>query len=199
MNAPKPTESLVGQLCPLCRKGHFALSQINHTEALPDGNLIALRDIWVDRCDSCGEVVFPAETTQFIETIVAEETEQLTPQELERIREDFGTDQTETGEILGLGSKTFHRWESGHQFPTRSMSFYIRVIAEFPQAFEWLRQRAWRNKNRIATSGLAKDWTAMFPDLVASPTVTDRFNLSPLSASRRNPALGLCRAAFITK
>ena len=38
-------------------------------------------------------------------------------------------------EILGLGTKTYHKWESGAQFPTRSMSYYIRMLAEFPEAF----------------------------------------------------------------
>src|SRR5208283_1386044 len=102
MNVPKPADSLAGQLCPACRKGHFALVQINHTEELPQDNPVTLRAIWVDRCDSCGETTFPAETVQFIEAAVAEQTEQLAPRDLQICRENLEVEtQDEMSEILG--------------------------------------------------------------------------------------------------
>lgn len=194
MNAPKPQQSLAGQTCPACRTGKFALVQIDHTEDLAEDNPITIPGIWVDRCDHCGEIVFPGDTTRFIESVVADQTEQLTPRELERIREDLGVaTQDEMSEALGLGAKTYHKWESGAQFPTRSMSYYIRVLAEFPEVFDWLRRRAWRNKNRLTHR--QADFTAMFPDLAPSGVSAER----PGAASRcdrptqerPNPARGL--------
>jgi putative zinc finger/helix-turn-helix YgiT family protein len=192
MTPPKPTRSLAGQKCPLCKQGKFAPVQIDHTEHIADDNPITIPNIWVDRCDSCGEIVFPAETTQFIESVVSEHTEQLTARELERIREDLGVaKQDDMSEILGLGSKTYHKWESGAQFPTRSMTYYIRVLAEFPDAFHWLRDRRWRKKSRIAVDGMT-DWKTMFPDL---PQV----KVERTIRTKQNPALGLCRVAFASK
>ncbi len=151
MNAPKPRESLAGQACPYCGTGHFALAQTDYTAEIPEDNPIAIKGVWVDRCDNCGEIVYPGETTRFIESVVAEKTEQLTPRELERIREELGVEtQDEMSEILGLGLKSFHKWESGRQFPTRSMSYYIRVIANVPGAFDFLRRRAWRAMHGVA-------------------------------------------------
>jgi HTH-type transcriptional regulator / antitoxin MqsA len=198
MNAPKPKESLAGQTCPCCQQGHFALVQIDHTERVADDNPITVPGVWVERCDHCGEIVFPGETTRFIESAVAEQTEQLTAGELERIREDLGVDtQDEMSEILGLGLKTFHKWESGRQFPTRSMSHYLRVLAEFPDAFEWLCRRAWRQKNRLAEPESVTDWRAIFPDLAASES-TQSFQRTARSR-RSNPALGLTHVAFTSK
>jgi len=200
MNTPKPKDSLAGQTCPCCQQGQFALVQIDHIEQVADGDPITVSGVWVERCDHCGEIVFPGETTRFIEAAVAEQTEQLSPRELERIREDLGVaTQDEMSEILGLGLKTFHKWESGRQFPTRSMSYYIRVLAEVPGAFEFLRRRAWRAKNRVATPQAEADLAAMFPDLTANPSTSSRIANPRAQSPRLNPALGLTRVVFSLK
>jgi putative zinc finger/helix-turn-helix YgiT family protein len=198
MNTPKPNVTLADQKCPVCHKGKFELVQIDHIEEIAEDNPVTIRNIWVDRCNHCGETVFPGDTTYFIESVVAEQTEQLTPHELERIREDLGNlTQDEMSEVLGLGTKSYHKWESGAQFPTRSMCYYIRVLAEFPQAFEWLRCRAWRNKNRLQPQAQS-DFKTMYPDLaqIKSRTTT----LAEHSDKKRiNPACGLRRVIFVHK
>jgi putative zinc finger/helix-turn-helix YgiT family protein len=200
MNAPKPKDTLAGQTCPNCEKGHFALVQTDYEEPVAEDNPISIPGVWVERCDHCGETVFPGETTRFIESAVAQQTEQLTPSELERIREDLGiATQDEMSEILGLGLKTYHKWESGKQFPTRSMSYYIRVLAEFPQAFDWLRRRGWRKANRIANLQPPEDLAAMFPDLAANPPPSMRITNPRAHSPRINPACGLTRVAFTFK
>lgn len=211
MNTPKPKESLAGQTCPSCQKGLFALVQIDYEEPVAEDNPITIPGVWVERCDHCGETVFPGETTRFIESVVADQTEQLTGRELERVREDLGVaTQDDMSDALGLGLKTYHKWESGKQYPTRSMSYYIRVLAEFPEAFDWLRRRAWRQKNRLTQTNDQPDFVAMFPDLPARFVVIEcktsaqesppaRAPLGRLGQRRPNPALGLTRVAFTTK
>jgi putative zinc finger/helix-turn-helix YgiT family protein len=173
MNAPKPSKSLAGKTCRECGEGKFELVQITHLEKIPNDNPVTVADIWVDRCNHCGEILFPGETAQFIEMVVADSTEQLTGQELEQIREMFGVHrQDDMSEILGLGEKTFHKWESGSQVPTRSMSYYIRVLAEFPEAFEWLKRRGWQSRNRLTTAEKSPllEMESRFPALAANPS-----------------------------
>ena len=90
------------------------------------------------------------------------------------------------------------------------MSYYIRVLAEFPQAFEWLRRRAWRQKNRLTQTHEQPDFAAMFPDLRSRLVVIEcktsaqesppsRTPLGRLGQRRPNPALGLTRVAFVTR
>jgi hypothetical protein len=102
-------------------------------------------------------------------------------------------------EILGLGLKTFHKWESGRQFPTRSMCYYIRVLAEVPGAFDFLRRRAWRARNRVTTPPAKADLAAMFPDLAANPPALPRMARRRAQSPRVNPALGLTRVVFSLK
>jgi putative zinc finger/helix-turn-helix YgiT family protein len=201
---PKPAKSFAGKSCRACGHGKFELVQIDHSANVANDNPIAIPNIWVDRCNHCGEILFPGDTVHYIETVVAEETEQLTGRDLEQIREDLGVDrQDEMSEILGLGTKTFHKWESSSQLPTRSMCYYIRLLAKFPEAFDWLRRREWRNANRLTGRNAKNDFSAMFPDLQISE---DQNRLSPeiidrvvSLSSRRNPALGLSRVAFLVK
>jgi DNA-binding transcriptional regulator YiaG len=175
------------------------LVQIDHIEKVAEDNPMTISGVWVDQCAHCGTVVFPGDTTRFIETVVADQTEPPTPRELERIREDLGVErQDQMSEILGLGAKTYHKWESGAQFPTRSMAYYIRVLAEFPQAFDWLRRRAWHDKNRLLQPS---DLKAVFPDWAALQAQPDRGApaLQPQPTHRPNPARGLTRVTFALK
>jgi YgiT-type zinc finger domain-containing protein len=170
---PKPSKTLAGKSCRECGSGKFELVQINHVEKIANDNPLTIPDVWVDRCNHCGETLFPGDTVHYIESVVAEATEQLTGRELECIRDDFGVlKQDEMSEILGLGTKTYHKWESGAQFPTRSMSYYIRVLAEFPEAFEWLRARDWRVRNRLTTAEKSPliEMQSRFPALAANPS-----------------------------
>ena len=195
---------MLAKVAGACGHGKFELVQIDHSANVANDNPIAIPNIWVDRCNHCGEILFPGDTVHYIETVVAEETEQLTGRDLEQIREDLGVDrQDEMSEILGLGTKTFHKWESSSQLPTRSMCYYIRLLAKFPEVFEWLRRREWRNANRLTGRNAKNDFSAMFPDLQVSE---DQNRLSPeiidrvvSFSSRRNPALGLSRVAFLVK
>ena len=113
-------------------------------------------------------------------------TERLSQKELEDLQEKSGLDQTEISEVLGLGSKTFHRWLKGTQYPSRSMGYYLRVLAEFPEAFEWLKAKGWRKRNRIVQAQL--NFAVQFRDLDwltrEMPSCTDV--AAPFSFSHEN-------------
>ena len=150
-------------LCPACNTGRLREQRLDYTVAAADGVKVVVPNLLVEVCDHCGEIVLSADAADTVDAAIAEQTEQLTPHELERIREDLDVDQTEMSEILGLGGKTYHRWEKGNQVPSRSMGYYLRTLAEFPMAFAWLRERGWKKRNRVA--GLAVDLAVAFPDL----------------------------------
>jgi putative zinc finger/helix-turn-helix YgiT family protein len=152
-------------LCPICGTGQLRPQQIDYTITLDDGNKVTTPNLQVEICDHCGEIAIPAKSSTLIDKTIAEQTEQLSPQELEHIRDGLNVDQTEMSEILGLGGKTYHRWEKGNQVPSRSMGYYLRILAEFPEVFEWLRARTWRKQNRIVVRQTNSDLLEMFPDL----------------------------------
>lgn len=173
-------------LCPTCDTGHFRPKRIDYTVTADDGLKANVPNLLVEICDHCGEIALSADAATAVDVAIAEQTEQLTVRELERIRDDLGVDQTEMSEILGLGGKTYHRWEKGNQVPSRSMGYYLRILAEFPEAFAWLRSHGWRMQNRLTITAVTFDFSVAFPDLTANQNVPFTHE-----APRCNPAKAL--------
>ncbi len=173
-------------LCPACDTGHLQAKTIDYPVTVSGDVKVIVRNLAVEVCEACGEVVLSADALDAVDAAIAEQTEQLTVRELERIREDLDVDQTEMSEILGLGGKTYHRWEKGNQVPSRSMGYYLRTLAEFPEAFTWLRDRGWQRRNRLAAKAGQFDFSAAFPHLATTQHVP-----AAREVPRFNPAKAL--------
>lgn len=158
--------------CCSCEHGHYNEVFDRYETVAADDVKIAIPRVKLLRCSNCGDELLPPETQKQIDAAIAEQTEQLSPRELEAIWERLNLDQTETAEVFGLGSKTFHRWLNGTQYPSRSMGYYLRVLAEFPDALEWLKERGWRKKNRIAQFQ-KMEFQLQFPELAGTSTKTE--------------------------
>jgi putative zinc finger/helix-turn-helix YgiT family protein len=165
----KPGEKMA---CSSCEQGHYEEVFDRYEATAADDVKVVIPRVKLLRCPNCGDELLPPETQKQIDAAIAEQTEQLTQRELEGIWETFNLDQTETAEVLGLGGKTFHRWLKGTQYPSRSMGYYLRVLAHFPDAFEWLRERGWRRNNRIAQYQKI-DFQLQFPELARCTTETE--------------------------
>jgi len=63
------------------------------------------------------------------------------------------------GESLGLGSKTWMRWENGEQNISRSMGYFIRAMAKYPQVYQWVAQRGWRQQEELQKTGISRPLT----------------------------------------
>jgi putative zinc finger/helix-turn-helix YgiT family protein len=158
-------------ICCSCGQGHYEEVFDRYETIVADEIKIFIPRVRLLRCPKCGDELLPHETQKKIDEAIAEQTDQLSVREIEAIWEQLNLDQTQTAEVFGLGSKTFHRWLNGTQYPSRSMGYYLRVLAEFPEALEWLRGRGWRKRNRVAASRKL-DFQMQFPELARIPTET---------------------------
>jgi putative zinc finger/helix-turn-helix YgiT family protein len=168
MKAMKTNEKIT---CCSCGRAHYEEVVDRYETVAADDVKIFLPRVKLLRCPECGDELLPPETQQQVDKAIAAQTDQLSPRELEAIWEQLNLDQTQTAEVFGLGSKTFHRWLNGSQYPSRSMGYYLRVLAEFPDALEWLKERGWRKKNRVAQFQKL-DFQLQFPELARVTTET---------------------------
>jgi putative zinc finger/helix-turn-helix YgiT family protein len=182
MNASKNT------ICPSCGEGPLRTIKREYIAQIGEGQKLCIPNIEMDVCDKCGEEILSLEAAREVDDAIAEHTDRMTPEELTAIREQFGADKAEMSEVLGLGGKTYLRWEQGSQYPSRSMGYYLRVLREFPDTFEWLRSRRWRGRNRLTTSEQMPltEMRHRFPALADNPG-----RLNSLLTDRRNFALVL--------
>lgn len=168
MKVMKTSEKMT---CCSCGQGHYEEVFDRYETVAGDDVKICIPRVKLLRCSKCGDELLPPETQKQVDEAIAEQTDQLSPRELEAIWEQLNLDQTQSAEVFGLGSKTFHRWLNGTQYPSRSMGYYLRVLAEFPNALEWLKERGWRKKNRVAQFQKL-DFQLQFPELARVTTET---------------------------
>ena len=133
-----------GEDCPGCNKGQLKSVTKDYKVKLPEGDTVTVANLSFRECETCGETVFSALAAQRIDQAIADHTEPLTPEELTKLREVLQANKPLLAESLGLGSKTWLRWESGEQSISRSMGYFIRAMAQFPEVYQWVAGRAWR-------------------------------------------------------
>jgi putative zinc finger/helix-turn-helix YgiT family protein len=179
--------------CASCGSGHYQKVLTRYVVTIADGVEVVVPNAELLKCQKCGDELIPSKTQALIDQAIADQTEQLSKNELEDIADRFGLDQTQISETLGLGSKTFHRWLNGSQYPSRSMGYYLRILAEFPEAFDWLKRKGWRRRNRVFQATNI-NLATQFPDLARYTqinTLTSELNqdvLLEIESRRFNPA-----------
>jgi DNA-binding transcriptional regulator YiaG len=65
---------------------------------------------------------------EFLERTKARYMGLLLPAELYSLRIQLGLTQSEIGDLLCIGEKSWTRWESGHQRPSQSLNLFLRSV-----------------------------------------------------------------------
>ena len=131
-------------ICPICRNATIRRVTRDYKVNLPDGQTSTVANLSFEECPECKDEFFSSEAMDRISDKVSAELDSLSSSDLKRIREKLQPNMTLLAESLGLGSKTWMRWENGEQKISRSMGYFIRTLSEFPEVYEWVADRGWR-------------------------------------------------------
>ena len=131
-------------VCTQCHEGTYQNMTKDYTVHLRDGDQCTIANLAQRRCNQCGHVVLPWASALRVDRAVADHTEPVNPDFLKTTRGQLQPNMTLLAESLGLGSKTWMRWENGEQNMSRSMGYFIRAMAQFPEVYEWVADRGWR-------------------------------------------------------
>jgi putative zinc finger/helix-turn-helix YgiT family protein len=117
----------------------------------PDGQTMTLSvpDVTWRHCDSCGEDLLDDHASARVTRAHREALKLLTAEEIRSIRHKLGKTQAEMGELLGIGEKTYCRWESGTHFQSEAFDRYLRLL-DMPEVVDRL------NEIRLYKEGSAK-------------------------------------------
>lgn len=94
-------------------------------------------DAWLDAED---EIFLPGDVREQIEAIKARHMGLLSPEELRELRDALHLTQKQISSLLQLGEKTWTRWESGRERPTRSMNILLHALRDGKIDLPWLRR-----------------------------------------------------------
>jgi HTH-type transcriptional regulator / antitoxin MqsA len=128
--------------CPICgaetledRKGdyRFPLPQ----NFAPHKAIVVSKAEW-QACGSCGEVILSPDLEKKLEAERYRLLGLLAPSEIKQVRERIGVSQLEMAKLLGVGEKTYTRWESATSLQNKSMDNLIRLVDRHPELFPQL-------------------------------------------------------------
>src|SRR5438105_11608011 len=112
------------EICPICGNkslhnvtGEFKSEFEHHAGALV--SLIIPNLNW-QHCDQCGEDILDHEATQRVSAAQRNGLGLLTADELKDLRRRLRKSQQQMSELLGIGKKTYCRWESGTHFQSEA-------------------------------------------------------------------------------
>jgi putative zinc finger/helix-turn-helix YgiT family protein len=131
-------------ICPTCRNATIRRVTRDYKVNLPDGQTSTVANLSFEECPECKDEFFSSEAMDRISDKVSAELDSLSLSDLKKIREKLQPNMTLLAESLGLGSKTWMRWENGEQNISRSMGYFIRTLSQFPEVYEWVADRGWR-------------------------------------------------------
>lgn len=140
--------------CPICGKENLERRQgeyrFDPPENVPGGIMVFAEATW-EECSACGEQILSPELNDRIERESARRWGLLQPEEIKDIRTRLGLTQMQMAELLGVGEKTYTRWEAGKSYQNTSSDNLIRLVSQSPELFARLNaQRDPERRKRIA-------------------------------------------------
>jgi len=150
--------------CPSCgkhamepRTGEF---RFDPPPNIPGGTMVIQGAAW-EECLQCGEQLLPPELNNALDAEQYKRIGLLGPDKIKDARQRAGLTQAEMSQFLGVGEKTYTRWESGRSIHNKSSDNLIRLADRYPELFVQMEaQRDPNRENLIAEyfRGLDKPW-----------------------------------------
>ena len=99
----------------------------------PDGTKVAetiMVKVPAHKDPATGEVYLTGEALQMLDKAKARRMGVLLPREIKKLRDQFDLSQREMSSILGIGEKTYTRWETGRERPSHSLNRLLVALWE---------------------------------------------------------------------
>jgi putative zinc finger/helix-turn-helix YgiT family protein len=146
--------------CPICSKGLLKkeISEFRSDFEDDQGRRhdVVVPDVVKFRCDSCGEYILDSAAESRISAVQRAEMGLLSATDLQRFRNKLGKSQEAIASLLGLGKKTWCRWESNDHFQSEAFDRFLRLLIEVPSNVEML-ELIRTQKQEGATVGTRSD------------------------------------------
>jgi len=110
----------------------------------PDGKGIAETvevEVEAHRNPTDGEIYLDGEALEILDDVKARHMGLLLPGEIGELREQLGVTQKRMAELLQIGEKSYSRWETGRERPSRSMNILLAALADGRMDVAYLESR----------------------------------------------------------
>ncbi|MGD0898450.1 MAG: type II TA system antitoxin MqsA family protein [Thermoguttaceae bacterium] len=138
--------------CPVCGNDALEEKHGEHRFAPPPnipGGEIVIPDATWQACQQCGEEILPYALNKAIDLEATKRQGLLVPEEIRQVRQRTGLTAVDMAGLLGVGDKTYTRWETGKSIQNKANDTLIRLLDANAEAFASV--QAERQPNREAT------------------------------------------------
>ena len=140
------------EYCSECKRGVLIRQRGNYETVFVDqhGKTLPLRVpgmTWLE-CNECGEVVIESDSMSIIEAARREAMGRLTPEQIREFRTRSGRTQAAMSDLLGIGQKTYCRWESGAYIQSEGFDRFLRLLIECDDNLVLLQEIATKKDRR---------------------------------------------------
>lgn len=128
------------EYCPLCDQEMTHLTNQSKKVKLRTPNGIKefeLQGLSFYKCNGCNETLYTPEDSELHDLKMEEYLNQirkekglLTAGEIKQIRSNLGLSQEQLEEILGVGKKSFARWETNKVDQSKAIDWLLRIIGK---------------------------------------------------------------------
>ena len=115
--------------CPMCgantleeKRGEY---RFDPPPNIPGGTMVIADATW-QQCSQCGEAVLSYELSKALDREAIKRQGMLLPEEIRQVRQQTGLSAVEMSHLLGVGEKTYTRWETGKSIQTKGNDTLIR-------------------------------------------------------------------------
>jgi putative zinc finger/helix-turn-helix YgiT family protein len=140
--------------CPNCGGKELELKRGTYRfepPAIIPGGAMVLQDGEWEECENCGHQLLSPELNRKLQALSIQRQGLLPPAQIKAIREKLGLTQREMADRLGVGDKTYTRWESGRSIQNKSSDNLIRAWNHAPELFALIEaQRSPERSMKIA-------------------------------------------------
>lgn len=131
---------MAGQKCPICKTGTLERKSLDFETRIDDGRGVTRQlrvpGVLADVCLNCDEAFYDPDSQK---RIVAGQRQTLGLLSAAQIRELRGVrTQAEMCELLGIGEKTYSRWESEDHFQSEAFDRFLRMLMMSQSSWELL-------------------------------------------------------------
>ena len=145
---------MAAKKCPFCGRNTLEAShgeyRFEPPANIPGGTMIIPDAEWF-ACTACGEEILPHPLSKAIDVQRCKRLGLLTPQEIREVRQRTGLSAVDMAHLLGVGEKTYTRWENGKSIQNRSNDTLIRLLDKNAGAFTLIEAERKPNRNALIT------------------------------------------------
>jgi len=120
--------------------------------------------------DEMKEWLLTPKAHQIIEDTKARHMGLLLPGQLKELRHRYNFTQEEMGELFQIGEKSWTRWETGKQRPSRSINLLIRALYEGEISVNYLLKRAGKLSQVGEVAAISTGIEGLFVDICKKQT-----------------------------